>query len=213
MKEVTKMGLLQKLTNIFRMPKMQDLTDAPGQVKESLQRSKMNIVDVILLDHDFKAGDQVSGIKDRMGKIPIIKIKTPSNLAFFEVSNFFNRTTGKETIVCVEDNPYSLDMNREILEQQRNSFASGDIGIEGYQLPILLNRLPYSVIKTDTNIQMNNISDEEILELSPSLLHSLAEAKLAKDVTDEDTSVVPVTLLIGIFLGMALLAIIQAFSA
>lgn len=207
------MGVLQKLTNIFKMPKMQTLTDAPSQVKESLQRSKMNLVDVILLDSDFKAGDQVIGTKNRMSKIPIITIKTPANLGFFEVSSFFNRTTGKETVICVEDNPYTLDTTREILEQERNDFASGEIGIEGYQLPVLLNKLPYKVVKKDINTQMNSMSDDEVIDLTPSLLYSLGEAKLAKDVTDEDTSVVPVTLLIGIFLGMALLAILQAFSA
>ena len=207
------MGVLQKLTKVFKPPKMQDITDAPGQVKESLQRSKMNLVDVILLDHDFKAGDQVSGIKNRLGKIPIVTIKTPSNLGFFEISSFFNRTTQKETILCVEDNVFSLDPSREIVEQERNSFASGEIGEEGYQLPILLNKMPYNVIKKDSNKVMNNLSDDEIIDLTPSLLYSLGEAKLAKDVTDEDTSIVPVTLLIGVFLGMALLAIIQAFSA
>jgi len=195
------------------MPKMQDLTDAPSQVKESLQRSKMNLVDVILLDSDFRAGDQVAGVKNRLSKIPIITIKTPANMGFFEVSSFFNRTTGKEMVICVEDNPYTLDLTKEIIDQQRNAFASGEIGLEGYQLPILLNKLPYNVIKKDTNTQMNCVPESEIINLTPSLLYLLGEAKLAKDVTDEDTSVIPVTLLIGIFLGMALLAILQAFSA
>lgn len=195
------------------MPKLQDVTDAPSQVKESLQRSKMNIVDVILLDSDFRAGDQVSGVKNRISKIPLITIKTPANLAFFEVSSFFNRTTGKETVICVENNPYSLDPTREIIEQEQNSFAEGECGKEGFQLPIILNRLPYTLIKKNPETIMTQISDEEMIELTPSLLHSLAEAKLAKDVTDDDTSVVPVTILIGIFLGMALLAVLQAFSA
>jgi len=207
------MGILQKLTAIFKMPKMQQITDSPSTIKDSLQRSKMNIVDVILLDYDFKAGDTVTGVKNRLSTIPIITVKTPSNLAFFEVSSFFNRTTGKETVICVENNPYCLDPTREIIEQEQNSYAEGEVGKEGYQLPILLNRLPHTLIKKYPGTKMNDISDDDMINLTPALLSSLGEAKLAKDVTDEDTSVVPVTLLIGVFLGMALLAIIQAFSA
>jgi len=206
------MSVIRKLMAVLKIPKMGDLTDAPAQMKENLQKSKMNQVDVILLDKDYRAGDQVIGIKSRMTKIPIITIKTPSNMAFFEVSSFFNRTTQKETIICVEDNCYTLDTNREIIEQERNSYASGDIGLEGYQLPILLDKLAYNVVKKDTNIKLNTLSDEEVIDLTPSLLCSLGEAKLAKDVTDDDVSVVPVTLFIGLLLGMALLAILQAFS-
>lgn len=206
------MSVIRKLMTVLKMPKMEDLTNAPAQMKENLHKSKMNQVDVILLDKDYRAGDQVIGIKSRMTKVPIITIKTPSPMAFFEVSSFFNRTTQKETIICVEDNCYTLDTNREIIEQERNDYASGDVGLEGYQLPILLNKLAYNVVKKDRNVKLNSVSDEDIIDLTPALLCSLGEAKLAKDVTDEDVSVVPVTLFIGLLLGMALLAILQAFS-
>ncbi len=206
------MSAIRKIMAVIRVPKMSDLTDAPAQIKENLQKSKMNQVDVLLLDKDYRACDQVIGIKSRMTKIPIVTIKTPSPMAFFEVSSFFNRTTQKETIICVEDNCYAIDANREIIEQERNDYAAGEIGPEGYQVPILLNKIAYNVVKKDKNIKLNSTSDDEIIDLTPSLLWSLGEAKLAKDVTDEDTSVVPVTLLIGVLLGMALLALLQAFS-
>lgn len=212
------MGILAKIQQILKPPKLSDLTSAPNQMTESLRGAKMRHVDVIFLDADCRAGDLVAGVENHIGLIPIIHVKNPSPMGFFDTCSFFNRTTGHKTILARQGEPFSLDINFDITQQQHNDYAEGNIGKDGYQLPIIINRLAYNLkVKNEKYLfsKTPEIVQECIAEnpgLNPSLLGVLGEAKLAKDVTDEDTSIVPVTLLIGVFLGMALLALLQAFA-
>lgn len=212
------MGVLQTIKSVFKPPKLSDVTNAPHTMRESLQGSKMKHVDVIYLDEDCRAADMVSGVEDHMGLIPIIHIKHPSKMGFFDTCSFFNRTTGHKTILARQGEPFALDINSDITTQQHNDYAAGNIDENGFQVPIILDRLSYTIKKKNNQYHFPEtpgiIQDciDENPSLNPSLLGTLGEAKLAKDITDEDTSIVPITLLIGVFLGMALLAVLQAFA-
>lgn len=206
------MGYLASIAKIFTMPKMKDLTDSPRHVREEMQKGKMNNIDVILLDRDFAAGDQVSGEISRKTKIDMVNLKVPEPLSFFKIGTFYNRTTGRQMMLTVEGYPYGLQLDKELIDQERNDFAKGDVGKDGYSIPILINKLPYFIEKKNVDEQLKKLSSDNYFELTPSMLNDLGNVKLTDGVTEEDSSGKAVLMLVGIAFGMGLLSVIQAFA-
>jgi hypothetical protein len=196
------MGALSTISKYLRPPKLEDLTGAPGQVKEKMQMQKMNTIDVIYLDRDFRAGDQVSGTVQRKGIIDTVHIKSPGRLGFWKTGTFFNRTTGKTMMLAVEGYPFGLDINRELEMIEQNDHGSGELEKgESYKMPILIEKLPYTLEKQKAKEKLKQLSDDNYFELTPDLVEGLGNSNLVQGINEEDHSVVPITLLIGALLG------------
>lgn len=196
------MGVLADVGRILKPPKKEDLFNAPREFQQELRKGQMNNMDVILLDRDFKAGDVCNGIISRVGKLPMVTLKVPEPMAFFKIGTFLNRTTGRNTMIAVEGYPYGLELDRALEEEEMNATANETIKKgEHFKVPILIDRLPYYLLKSKTDEVLKNLMKEDYFELTPSLLESLGHAKLARDITDDSNGAVIVTLLIGCLVG------------
>lgn len=191
------MGALQTAAKLLRPPKLSDIAGAPGEVKGELQKTKMNKIDVIYLDRDFRAGDQVVGTISRKTKISTVNVKIPEPLTFFKTRTFYNRTTGRDMMLCVEGYPWSLQLDAELKDEENNDFANGKLGKEGYQIPIIIDRLPRYIFKNNPDEELAKLD-----ELSPSILADIGNVELTDGVTKKEISGSAMLIFIGFLLGM-----------
>lgn len=205
-----------KVLKALKPPKFSDIASAPTYVKEQMHKKEVNEIDVLYLSNDARSGSEVRGTIDRTPTVPLVRINTPEALAFFKTENctFYNKTRGRDMMLVIDGYPFGLQVNSElehdIENQARNDFAEGTAGTQGYEVPILIDRLPHKLVRQKFEQKLEEIKD--YFELTPKLLRNLADANLTKDISESDRSTVIMSMIMGACVGGIAVAVIMAFA-
>jgi hypothetical protein len=198
----------------LRMPKMpnaKDVIDVPKQIKEEAQKSDANLLYVKYFSKDgVFVADSVARIqRDTEFEIAYCRVPEPLGFIILPGGKKFNVTTKRTEIYLIEGYCASLVMkdiyhSNKIEEKERNDYAAGIIGKEGYLTSVLPEDLPH----IDTTIQIGS----EKLDIIPKTLAQMGTSKWMEGMTEKKIDGVAIIMILGVCIGFVLSSLLNAFA-
>ncbi len=193
------MGIMKSLQRI-KLPKFKDILNINRTVRDETKKIDVNTIDVIFHTSNFKTSLKTTGIIDRTTSLPIVYISIPEDLGVFLLDDSIeiNLDTGKQFIQVVENYPFSIILNSELSNEMKSSYyndvANGRIkninkenfkntGV-GYLIPILINKIPFNVIRINLEGEMNNNNNIEYATITQKMLTELGHVKLLQSTNE-----------------------------
>jgi hypothetical protein len=106
--------------------------------------------------------------------------------------------TGKPYIQVVENYPFNIILNSELSSEMKSQFyndvANKKIGKEnikqfdnngiGYLIPILINKIPYNIVRVNLSTEMNDNTSIEYATITQKILTELGHVKLLQSTNE-----------------------------
>jgi hypothetical protein len=205
----------------IKLPKFSDVIGISKTVREESKKIDINTIDIVYHTSNFKSSIRTKGIIDRSTSLPIVYLTIPENLGILMIDDGIeiDLDTGKPYIQVVENYPFNIVLNSELSCEMKSQFyndvASKKVGKEnikqfenngvGYLIPILINKIPYNIVRVNLSSEMNNNNNIEYASITQKILTELGHVKLLQSTNEsKNDGLVIIGLifgLIGMFLG------------
>jgi len=204
-----------------KLPKYKDVVGISKTVREESKKIDINTIDIIYHTSNFKSSIRTKGLIDRSTSLPIIYMSIPEALGILMIDDGIeiDLDTGKPYIQVVENYPFNIILNSELSSEMKSQFyndvANKKIGKEnikqfdnngcGYLIPILINKIPYNIVRVNLSSEMNNNDNIEYATITQKILTELGHVKLLQSTNEsKNDGLVIIGIifgLIGMFLG------------
>jgi hypothetical protein len=221
------MGIMNTIRKI-KLPKYKDVISISSTVRDESKKIDINTIDVLYHTANFKTSIRTKGTIDRSTSLPIVYLTIPESLGVFLIDDAIeiDLDTGKPYFQVVENYPFGIILNSELSDKLKSDFyndcSSNKIGKSnkkqfeetgiGYLIPILINKIPYNVVRISLGEELHNNVEIEYATITQKILTELGHVKLLQSTNEnKNDGMVIIGLifgLIGLFIGASIMAYI-----
>jgi hypothetical protein len=213
----------------IKLPTFKDVLGISKTVREETKKIDINTIDIVYHTSNFKTSIKTKGTIDRSTSLPIIYLTIPEPLAVMMIDDGveIDLDTGKPYIQVVENYPFNIILNSELSSEMKSQFyndvASNKVGREnkklfdntgvGYLIPILINKIPFNIVRVSLESEMNNTSVVEYASITQKILTELGHVKLLQSTNEaKNDGMVIIGVIFGL-LGMFIGSMITLYVA
>lgn len=214
-----------------KLPKMDELSKIPSDIKTSWQTTELNTINVRFFNTGFSKVIRTVGHIDRSLAIPIIYIDKPlkGGIIMLDDTSYVDVTDGETYIDVCESYPFTLDPKTDIKfdfeAQYYNDISRGFIdekdaeklksaGGTGYYIPVLLNNIPVPMIVIEKTMNLPYLDLKNIKSktfITQALLLQMSKSKMFSRTTDPENGGMGYAFLLGFILGGLIFSLLTIY--